>query len=418
LRIAHLPRNSSNSSRPPSTDLYKPVRNTNNSLRKKTGRKTGGQPGHAGSTLLFNMSVPDAIISHSASFCESCGNDLSLCDSEQEDVRQVVDIPDPRCTITNHITYKKVCTCGYCNHGSFPANVKSYISYGPAVEALVVNLSTRQYIPLARLATLIGDQYGIIMSQGTVANILERFELKAQSVYDYIQAAIPKAEVAGSDETSIKVNGNRNWFHTYQTTDFTFIGFHPSRGKVAQEEFYPLGLPNTDLVTDCLAMQLATPARTHQLCVPHLLRELTAMKQEHPNQHWSEQMIIVLELALELKKVDYTIEQLKQIEQKFQDLLQIDQSSAPGKISAFWKRMIKHSDKVFTFLYHPNVPPDNNGSERAIRNVKVKQKVSGHFKTEQGANRYAKFRSVIDTLNKQGKDIHAALLRIANLVPE
>lgn len=418
LRIAQLPKNSSNSSRPPSTDLYKPLRNTNNSLRKKTGKKTGGQPGHVGSTLLFNMAVPDAIVSYSANYCESCGNDLSLCAPEQEEVRQVVDIPEPRCSITNHITYKKLCACGHCNHGYFPANVKSHISYGPAVEALVVNLSTRQYIPLARLATLIGDQYGITMSQGTVVNILERFELKAQSVYNYIQAEIPKAEVAGSDETSIKVNGNRNWFHTYQTPDFTFIGFHPSRGKAAQEQFYPLGLPNAQLVTDCLAMQLGTPAKGHQVCIPHLLRELTAMEQEQPTQNWPGQIAIVLQLALELKKVDYTIGQVKQIEQQFQDLLRLDQSCAPGKIRAFWKRMIKHGDKVFTFLYHPNVPPDNNASERAIRNVKVKQKVSGQFKTEDGAIRYAKFRSIIDTLNKQGKNIHEALVRIANLVPE
>src|ERR1019366_9479676 len=247
LRIAQLPKNSSNSSRPPSTDLYKPPRNLNNSLREKSGKKTGGQPGHAGSTLLFNSAAPDAIMRYSAGYCESCGNDLSQVNPEPEEVRQVVDIPVPGCSITNHITYKKICSCGHCNHGSFPANVKSYVSYGPAVEALVVNLSTRQYIPFARLATLIGDQYRITMSQGTVANILERFELKAKSVYEYIQSAIPKAEVAGSDETSIQVNGHKNWFHTYQTPDWTFIGYDESRGKVAQQKFYPLGLPNTNL---------------------------------------------------------------------------------------------------------------------------------------------------------------------------
>jgi hypothetical protein len=165
-------------------------------------------------------------------------------------------------------------------------------------------------------------------------------------------------------------------------------------------------------------MQLSTPARTHQVCVDHLLRELNAMSQEHPSQDWTDAMKILFKQALELKKMDYTPGQVKQIEQRFQELLQIDQCSAPGKIPAFWKRMIKHTDKVFTFLNHPNVPPDNNGSERAIRNVKVKQKVSGQFKTGDGAIRYATFRSIIDTLNKQGKNIHEALVKIANLVPE
>lgn len=417
LRISNLPKNSSNSSRPPSTDMFKPPRNTDNSLRQKSGKKTGGQPGHAGSTLLFNPISPDAVFSHTVASCAACGNDLSLADTMQEEVRQVIDIPVPKYSITNHITYKKVCTCGHCNHGVFPQNVKSFVSYGPALEALVVNLSTRQYIPYARLATLIGDQYGITMSQGTIANILERFELKAKSVYEFIQSAIPKSEVAGSDETSVKVNGLKGWFHTYQTAEWTFIGYHESRGKVAQQKFYPLGLPNTNLVTDCLAMQLSTPAKTHQICLDHLLRELNAMEQEHPTHVWNIKIKALLKQALELKKVTYTIGQAKQIEQQFQKLLEIDQSSAPGKIPAFWKRMIKHTDKIFTFLYNENVPPDNNGSERAIRNVKVKQKVSGQFKTQEGAIRYATFRSIIDTLNKQGKNIHEALVQIANFVP-
>ena len=170
------------------------------------------------------------------------------------------------------------------------------------MEALVVNLSTRQDIPFARLATLIGDQYAITMSQGTISNILERFEFKDRSVYDYIHAAIPKSEVAGSDETSVQVNGHKNWFHTYQTADWTFIGFDQSRGKAAQQKFYPLGLPNTHLVTDCLAVQLSTPARRHQVCVDHLLRELNAMGQEHPSQNWTVQMKALFKQALELKK--------------------------------------------------------------------------------------------------------------------
>ena len=165
-------------------------------------------------------------------------------------------------------------------------------------------------------------------------------------------------------------------------------------------------------------MQLSTPTKGHQVCLDHLLRELNAMEQEYPRRDWPVQIKILFKRALELKKVDYTLAQADQIVRKFRKLLKIDQSKAPGKISAFWKRMIKHTDKVFTFLYHDNVPADNNGSERAIRNVKVKQKVSGQFKTADGAHQYAVCRSIIDTANKQDKKVHEVLVQIANLVPE
>jgi transposase len=255
------------------------------------------------------------------------------------------------------------------------------------------------------------------MSQGTIANMLKRFEAKAQTVYEHIQSAIPKAEVAGSDETSAKVNGQTHWFHTYQTPEWTFIGYHASRGKQARNLFYPQGLPNTQLVTDCLVMQLSTPAKGHQACLDHLLRELNAMEQEYPGCTWTLQMKALFKEAIALKKTDYTFEQVAQVENQFQHLLQIDQGAAPRKIWAFFRRMVKHADKIFTFLYHPDVPADNNASERAIRNVKVKQKVSGQFKTLDGARRYAINRSIIDTLNKHGINVHEALVKIANMVP-
>jgi transposase len=416
LRIAKMPRNSSNSSRPPSTDLFKPNRNT--SLREKSGKKSGGQPGHKGATLLRSENKADVTLIHAPSYCGSCGQDLSGVDAIEEYMRQLIDVPCPRYIITNHITCKKVCPCGHCNHGSFPANVNSPVSYGPGVEALVVNLSTRQYIPYNRLSTLIRDLYGIQISEGTIANMLERFGRKAACVYERIRQQIFKAEVVGSDETSAHVNGSNHWLHTYQSDQWTFIGYHPSRGAIARDTFYPHGLPNAILVTDCLAMQLSTETREHQVCLSHLLRELNAMQQDYPMQDWPTQIKVLLKKAMDLKKGDYTLQQVEQVRQKFRELLKVDQSQAPGKIEAFWKRMLKHEDKIFTFLYHDNVPSDNNGSERAIRNIKVKQKVSGQFKTPKGAQQYAENRSIIDTANKQGKNVHEALVKIANLVPE
>lgn len=418
LRIAKLSLNSANSSRPPSTDLYKPKRNSNYSLRRRSGKRTGGQKGHAGSTLPFNTSVADFTVEYTADYCSECGKDLSMIHGAQHQVRQMVDIPVPKPILTNHITLSKVCACGYCNTGEFPDNVSSRVGYGSGVEALVVNLSARQYIPFRRLTEFLSDVFRISISEGTVANLLERFEGKAETVHKHIQQQILKAEVVGSDETGAKVNGSNGWFHAYQTPLWTFIGYHASRGKEARELFFPTGLPKTILVSDCLAMQLSTPAAAHQACMAHLLRELNAMQEAHPNQIWPTKLKTLFQQALQLNNgLLYPVE-VEAIENEFKNLLTLDQSAAPGKIPAFWKRMQKHAEKIFTFLHNDNVPADNNGSERAIRNVKVKQKVSGQFKTHKGAMQYAMNRSIIDTLNKQGKNVHEALLEIANFTPD
>ena len=405
---------------PPSTDLYRPKRNNNHSLRHSSGKKTGGQKGHAGSTLEFNTSVTDFTVEYAADYCSECGKDLSMIQGVQQEVRQMIDIPVPRPVLTNHITLSKLCSCGYCNRGEFPGSVRSHVGYGSGVEALVVNLSTRQYIPYRRLAEFLNDVFGISISEGTVANLSERFEGKAERVYEHIQQQIPKAEVVGSDETGAKVNGSNGWFHTYQTPLWTFIGYHISRGKEARELFFPTGLPKTILVSDCLAMQLSTPAAAHQACMAHLLRELNAMQEAHPDQIWPTKLRTLFQQALQLNHGPLYPLEVEAIENEFKNLLTLDQSAAPGKIPAFWKRMQKHAGKIFTFLHHDNVPADNNGSERAIRNVKVKQKVSGQFKTDKGAMQYAMNRSIIDTLNKQnkqGKNVHEALIEIANFTP-
>jgi transposase len=416
LKIARMPQNSSNSSRPPSADLFKPRRNY--SLRKKTGRKTGGQPGHAGSTLAFCTDQPDRLVEHAVQSCAACGADLTYVAGKEEQTHQVIDIHIPKKTIVNHTTFTKYCACGHCNTATFPPGAKGTVNYGDNLRGLIANLSVRQYMPYKRTVEFIQDICGIHMSQGTVANLLGQFESSATERYRDIQQKISTAPVVGADETGVKINGTRNWFHTYQTPELTFIGFHPSRGKRAQQYFYPQGLPHSILVTDCLAMQLATPAAAHQVCLAHLLRELNAFEEAHPQQIWPTNIKTLFQKAIDIRGKPANAGKIKAIERKFIRLINTDQSNTPGKIPAFWKRMNIHQDKIFTFLRYPPVPADNNGSERSIRNVKVKQKVSGQFKTIKGAHIYAIIRSIIDTCIKQNKNVHNELARIASLHPE
>lgn len=165
-------------------------------------------------------------------------------------------------------------------------------------------------------------------------------------------------------------------------------------------------------------MQLSTPAAAHQACLAHLLRELKAMEEAHPEELWPVRIKELFLNALELHDQPHNLKDIRAIEERFENLIQADQSNAPGKIPAFWKRLNKHKDKIFTFLNYNDVPPDNNGSERVIRCVKVKQKVSGQFKTTKGAHQYAMNRSIIDTLIKQNKNVHEGLTKIASFAPD
>jgi hypothetical protein len=414
LRMARLPKNSSNSSRPPSTDLYKPKRSPGTNLREKSGKKTGGQPGHKGSTLPFCTDEPDEVVSHIPEVCSECGRSLRRIPAEPGQVHQVVDITIPPTVLINHESMVKHCSCGKCNSGDFPKGVQGLVNYGPNISALVVNLSVRQYLPYGRIVELIRDLYKITISEGTVANILKRFSVDSEDRINEIKEALKSAKVVGADETSATVNGTKWWMHTYQNSTHTFIGAHPSRGQIAQETFFPGGFPFSILVHDCLSMQLATPAAAHQICNVHLLRELKAMTEAYPEVEWPKELIKLIKDALKLHKEEPTQNRVTRMNNRLTKLLEQDMSKSPGKMPALWKRLTKHKEKVFLFLQYPNgeVPPENNGSERAIRNVKVKVKVSGQFKSGGGAMDYATIRSVIDSAIKQSQNVHDELVKI------
>lgn len=416
LRIARLSKNSSNSSRPPSTDLFKPKRNTVVSLREKSGKKTGGQPGHKGSTLTFCPDEPDEAIIHTPEKCADCGNSLEMVAAQEGQIHQVIDIRIPPRVLINHKSIVKYCKCGKCNKGEFPKGVQGMVNYGPGISALVANLSVRQYVSYERIVEFLEDLFKIHISEGTVANIIKRIAAGCENKIDDIKENLMASEVVNADETGATVNGKKWWMHTYQNDLFTFIGAHYSRGQIAQEAFFPGGLPYSILVHDCLSMQLATPAAGHQICNVHLLRELKSMMEAHPEIEWSFELIKLIKDAIKLHKDGTTPNRTSRILNRLKKLLDQNMENAPGKIPAMWKRLNKHKDKIFLFLKYPDkkIPPENNAAERAIRNVKVKVKVSGQFKSGGGAEDYAVIRSVIDTANKQKLNIHDELVKITS----
>jgi len=413
-------KNSSNSSIPPSQDpnRIKP----NQSLRKKTGKKSGGQKGHKGSTLKMHDKV-DQVINHKIANCTCCGKQLG---SEQQYIgkRQVVDIPEIKSIVTEHRIYSKKCMCGKINRSKYPQQASSPISYGNNIETMIGYLSVRQYMSMERISEFFGQVLHIKISQGTVSNKLESLAKKCLPMYKEIQKRILSSEVVGTDETGCVINGIKNWVWAWQNNKLTYISVSDTRGYRAITDNFPEGLPNSILVSDCWAAQLKTPSWKHQICLAHLQRELKYFI-ESQKSRWSRKYINLIYQALELKrKISYPISRIdknkiKIIKAKSWRLLnQKLKVEATDKLHALRKRLLRLSESIWTFLDHQNVPPDNNGSERAIRNIKVKQKVSGQFRSDNGASQFAIIRSVIDTISKNDGNTFDCLSHITDLVPE
>jgi transposase len=414
------PKNSGNSSLPPSSDFAPPKRNQ--SLREKSDKAPGGQQGHDGFTHPMKE-VPDIVVKHTPYICSECGKDLTEVIAESfVDKRQVIDIPQIQPIYTEHRVYKKTCSCGHVTQGSFSQGVNAPTQYGSSVEVATVYMHSRQYMPYERMAEYFKHVMNLPVSPGTLNNIVHRFAQKASPAYNAIKAAIEQAEYAGSDETGGKVNGKKHWFWTWQNDKCTFIIHSESRGFDTIELTFPDGLPNTILGSDRWAAQLKSTTQGHQICMAHLLRDLNFIEQLHGSQ-WATDLKAIIKEAIELKKQltesDYNqpIHARDLLENRLQQILEQPIPTEHNQAITLRKSLIKIQQYILQFLYHAFVPADNNGSERAIRNVKVKQKVSGQFKSREGADDFAVIRSIIDTAIKSGKDVYNELMLIANLVP-
>ena len=409
-------KDSSNSSLPPSKDENKPPRTS--SLREKSGRKAGGQPGHEGKTLEMT-DTPDEIIEHRSCFCPECGKDVSDLPFELFGKRQVIDIPTIKQVVTEHRVYRCKCTCGNMVESDFPVGVDSPVRYGKNIETLIGYLSVRQYLPFKRLQEMLNDIFKVKISEGGLHWLLNRLASKGVDAYEMIRQNVLHSRVIGTDETGVKINGKKHWFWTWQNERATFITASANRGMATIDENVTGISHEAVLVHDCWKAHFQTQVESHQLCTAHLERE-TKYLEERYKADWPVRFRSMLREAHKLKKqlkpVDYYYPNLSRdrLERELDNLLAEPLDPKHKEILAFQKRITRYRDHVFTFLYHPDVPPDNNGSERAIRNVKVKQKISGQFKIPGAAENFAILRSIIDTATKNKQNVLQALNVIAN----
>jgi len=408
-------KDSTNSSKAPSTDMgITPKKNQ--SLRTKSDKPSGGQKGHKGKTLK-QSDTPDVVvdIGYTLDRCKECGSDLSDELKQLKEKRQVLDLDLEaiKSKITQYQSYSKICSnCGYDNHdNNYPALVSPNISYGQNIMAIVSYLSTVHYISYNRIVSALKSLYSITISEGAVDNIIKRSSKLSSKEIEKITNQLELSDIIGIDETGCKVDGAKYWHWTFQNHNTTLIVANKSRGTVVITDTFEDGFVNACVVHDNYSSYNSLIAKGEQLCLAHKLRDLNYAIECDNTQVMKHIKQLIQEAMLDHKEDLLPIQReiLKEQYLQYLDLLLstqvIPKSQTHKQINSFRKAR----DKIFTFLLYPNVPPDNNASERAIRNLKVKLKVSGQFKSEDGAKDYANLRSIVDTSRKRGLNEFEAL---------
>ena len=406
-KLAAKNKDSNNSSNPPSKDP--PGTQRKYPKRNKTDRKPGAQKGHQGKSKSFEKE-PDIVQTHEPTSCLECGESLESIEGKVVERRQEIDIPPIEPIITEHQLIEKICPC--CKHssrGSFPDHIRSLIQFGINTIIAVIYFNIVHHIPFRRTTKIFKDMFHMSISEGTIENILNLAETKAIKYYDQIKELLQQSKWVGSDETSIRINGQTWWRWVWQNDKLTYFVSVSSRAYQVVKDFFGESFQGI-LLHDCYGAQLATVASKHQLCLAHLIRELLFLI-DFEKSMWAFKMIRFFSKVIKAKEIIWSegfdlTRREKVISDCFKELDRLlDLMPIKKESHRIWKRLRKHKDKLLTFLVHEDVPATNNGSERAIRNAKIHRKISGCFRGDHAPQRHSVLLSVIETAKKQGHSL-------------
>jgi transposase len=423
---AHQAKDSHNSHLPPSSDRFA---RQPKSLRRKSGKKPGGQAEHPGSTLHLSQ-TPDVVLVHPVESCQHCHQDLRSVACLQVERRQVIDLPPKRVVVIEHQAQQKCCpSCQQISMACFPADVRAPVQYGAAFAAVGVYLVQQQLLPYERACEVIQDLLGPAMSVGTLQAVVQRCAEQLEAVEQQIKAALTRVAVLHQDETGLYVEGKRHWMHVSSTEQLTHYAVHPKRGQEALDAIGILKDFQGVSVHDGWGSYWLYRC-LHALCNVHHLRELTFLAEEQ-QQAWAAEMKALLldskaavaQARAEGRRCLHPLE-LADWKARYAALLAEGYQANPPppppetgkkgrrKQSAarnLLDRFSKHQEAVLAFLDNFAVPFDNSLAERDIRMVKVQQKVSGTFRSLLGAQAFCRIRGYLSTLRKQGLPLLTAL---------
>ena len=427
-----LAKNSRNSGKPPSSDGLKKPRTGN--LRRQTGRRSGGQEGHPGHTLKM-VEEPDHIEVHEASECPQCAADLQAIEACELERRQVFDVSPVGIKVTEHRAEIKVCPlCGERVKAKFPTDVTQPVQYGLRIKAQSAYLNNYQLIPLARTCGLLGDFYGHTPAEALILDANAAVVNQIEPSLEATQRQLIASPVVHFDESGLRVEGKLNWLHVASSELLTYYTVHPKRGQEGMRAMGILPAFQGRALHDHWKSYFTFDHCQHALCNAHHLRELQFIVDQY-QQSWAEEMIqVLLDIKAEidaapLEQMSLAPERLTHFEQRYDQLIGQGLEANPPPADPPPKkrgrkkqsppknlldRLQQRKRQVLAFMYDFCVPFDNNLAERDVRMVKVKQKVSGAFRTRAGAETFCAIRSYISTIRKQGQNVidalHSALM--------
>ena len=418
---ARLKMDSSNSSKPPSSDsLNKPIPKT---TRKKSQKKQGGQHGHEGKTL-HQVKNPDEVILCTLSHCPDTGVLLSKNDIFGYKKRQVFELPEPKLRVVEYSAtiYKHPIT-GELIQAPFPDNVKAPVQYGSRFRSLLIYLSDWHFIPNDRIVQLVNDIFSYKISPATIQSSRKGCTDNLPGFFNRVDDIIRESEVAHADETGFRVNGKLWWLHVACTEFVTRYFIHKKRGADAINEMGLWQNFKGTLIHDCWSTYFSYNCK-HGLCNEHLVRELLYLHEEM-EQNWAKKII---DLLYEMKKsVDAHKEngtwlnkkEVLSFKRRYKIWITKGNNENPfiaslkakrgrpkrSKAQNLLNRLTLYQDYFLAFIDNPSIPFTNNQAERDVRMMKVKLKVSGCFRTENGANKFTQIRSYLSTLRKNAQNI-------------
>ncbi len=425
-----LGKDSSNSSRPPSSDgLGKPP--VGRRERRGGGRAPGKQPGAPGAHLA-QVPDPDEVVVHRPVVCGGCGGDLTLAPVTGVGARQVFDLPEVRLWVCEHRAERRQCACGHRTAGVFPEVARAAACYGPGVRALGAYLGVWQHVPVERATELLDDGVGADVSAGWLGGLVAEAARGLGGFVELVREQLTRAEVAHFDETGARVAGRLHWVHSASTPLLSLFVVHPKRGVVAMDAAGVLPGFGGVAVHDCWSPYWHYPNASHALCAAHLLRELEAAA-ELQGQGWAAELAEWFTIACAkttdardrgADRLQATV--LADLTDRYDRILAAGRAANPppprppgrrrrprrSSAACLLERLEVHREEVLRFLEDLRVPPTNNLAERDIRMVKLQQKIAGCWRTLDGAQAFLTVRSYISTARKHGINPLVALRRL------
>lgn len=428
---ARLAKTSRNSSKPPASDGYGKMKRTA-SLREPGQKPTGGQPGHDGHTLMAAV-FPDQTLTHAVSRCAYCQASLQDVEPMEYEERQVFDLPAIRIEVTAHRAEIKVCpACGKLSKGLFPDAVTHAVQYGPTVQAWAAYFTNHHHIPVERTTEIFADLVQHQLSDATVLKASEHLDACIAPATEAVKGLLRGAQVLHADESGLRVRGTLHWLHVASTERLTSYEVHAKRGHEAMEAAGILDSFRGTLVHDHWKPYFTYDECAHALCNAHHLRELRYVATQY-HQGWANDMAALLVeikaavAATPAPAMCLALPELLAFETRYDALLQAGFEANPRAVATaegipkkrgrpkqsppvnLLIRLRDFKKQVLAFMADFRVPFDNNQGERDIRMVKVKQKVSGGFRTLEGAQQFGRIRGYLSTARKQAKNVFEAI---------